>query len=82
MGKTIITYSDVIDLNHRLEEKKLNCKVHLHDACGGQSCTIEATDNSMGDAEYEKAREEIIGYFEAKRINLRFADHEKQFVIL
>ena len=40
-----ITFNEIIEVNGLLEEKGLNFKVHLRDACGKQSCWIEPLGN-------------------------------------
>ena len=40
-----ITFNEMIEVNGLLEEKGLNFKVHLRDACGKQSCWIEPLGN-------------------------------------
>ena len=41
-----ITFNEIIEVNGLLEEKGLNFKVHLRDACGKQSCWIELSTSS------------------------------------
>jgi FKBP-type peptidyl-prolyl cis-trans isomerase 2 len=82
MGKTIITFGEVIDLNHMLEEKKLYFKVHLHDACGSQSFTIEPLGNCACENHYDTMREEIEKYFEEKRISVKFSTDNLSFTVI
>jgi len=58
MGNIIITYNQIRDINHILEEKGLYFKLHLHDACGSQSFTIEAEGNPS-DENYNKMKNEV-----------------------
>lgn len=44
-----ITFNEIIEVNGLLEEKGLNFKVHLRDACGKQSCWIEPLGNCHGE---------------------------------
>ena len=38
---TIITFNEIIEVNGILEQKHLNFKLHLRDACGAQALWIE-----------------------------------------
>lgn len=38
---TIIGIQHVVAVNHQLQTNGLPAKVHLHDACGGQTLTLE-----------------------------------------
>lgn len=82
MGKTIITFSEIIDLNHMLEEKNLKFKVHLHDACGSQSFTVEPLGNSASDGLYDEMKAEVEKYFIEKRISIRFLENNLDFIVL
>ena len=44
MSKIIVTFQEVIELNHRLLEKGLSFQLHLRDACGSQSFVMEPLD--------------------------------------
>ncbi|SEW46095.1 RDAC family protein [[Clostridium] fimetarium] len=37
----IVSFNQIIELNHLLQKKELQCKVHIRDACGAQSFYIE-----------------------------------------
>ena len=49
-----ITFNEMIEVNGLLEEKGLNFKVHLRDACGKQSCWIEPLGNCACEGRYEE----------------------------
>ena len=49
-----ITFNEIIEVNGLLEEKGLNFKVHLRDACGKQSCWIEPLGNCACEGRYEE----------------------------
>ncbi len=81
MAGTIITYNEVIEINHLLEEKNLRFKLHLHDACGSQSFTVEELSSFACEGRYEEMKQEIIQYFRNKGISVSFLDNELEFVI-
>ena len=75
MAKIIVTYNEVIELNHILEEKGLSFKLHLHDTCGSQSFTMELLGNSDGQEHYVEMKLEVEKYFAEKEISIRFIDN-------
>ena len=42
----IITWDNISEVNRRIKERDLAYKVHLSDACGGQSMWIESMDKA------------------------------------
>lgn len=58
-----ITIQDVLDCNRELTEKALSFKIHLHDACGKQSCGVEALGDQAvsGNAELKSTLEAFFG---------------------
>ena len=82
MGKTIITFGEVIDLNHMLEAKNLSFRIHLHDACGSQSFTIEPTVNCACEDHYDEMKAEVEDYFNEKRISIKFSGDNLSFIVL
>lgn len=78
MGKTIVGIQEVIALNHLLEEKGLPFKIHLRDACGAQSFSLEALDEENPE-EQKLVKAEIAAYFEGIGIEISFARNELDF---
>lgn len=81
MGKFIATYNEIIDLNHSLEDKGLLFKLHLHDACGSQSFTIESTGDNRKD-QLEAMELLIREYFQEKKVFVKFIDEGLGFLII
>lgn len=79
--KKIITFNEVIELNHRLENRKLNFKVHLHDVCGSQSFSVEPLGNCACEGHYEEMQEEIKRYFEEQGIQIHFLENNLDFIV-
>ena len=57
-----ITFNEMIEVNGLLEEKGLNFKVHLRDACGKQSCWIEPLGNCACEGRYEEMYQVVEEY--------------------
>ena len=81
MGKTIFTYNEVIDLNHRIEEQGLPFKLHLHDACGSQSFSLEPLNQSVEEGSYDEVKRVISGYFEGKGFRILFSEFAPTFTV-
>lgn len=76
-----ITIQDVLDCNRELKEKALPFQIHLHDACGKQSCSIEAPENTLvkGNAELKLTLE---AFFKKRGYTLLFDDTETVFWLM
>ena len=81
MGKYIVTYNEIGDINHSLEDKGLNFKVHLHDACGSQSFTIDAMPE-YNEEQLEAMKQVVAEYFQVKDIAIKFIEDGLEFVMI
>ena len=43
----IVSFNQVIELNHLIEKKDLPFKIHIRDSCGAQSFYIEELENNI-----------------------------------
>lgn len=82
MAKMILSFQDVIELNHCLEESGLNFKVHLHDACGNQSFSVEPLGDSACEGCNEEMMKVVSEYFQKKSISIRFLENHFDFVVV
>lgn len=64
-------YDEVIAFKKYLEQ--FNAVVHFHDACGGQSFTLEQTS--------EKLRNSICEYFKKQGKTVSFAEDNINFIV-
>jgi len=78
MSGKIITFREIIELNHILENKEL--KVHLHDTCGSQSCTVEV-DDFMQTEDREAVKNVIGEYFLNQGIQTTFINENLEFIL-
>jgi hypothetical protein len=81
MARMIATYNEVIEINHLLEEDNLRFKLHLHDACGSQSFTVEVLSSCACEGKYDEMKQKITQYFMNKGVSVRFLDSNLEFVI-
>jgi hypothetical protein len=79
MAKTVVSINEVVELNRRLQGKNLPFKVHLHDACGNQSFTMEALKECNGE-ESAEMKQVVAQFFEAIRISIRFSEDGLTFI--
>ena len=74
-----ITFNEMIEVNGLLEEKGLNFKVHLRDACGKQSCWIEPLGNCACEGRYEEMYQVVEEYFRSKGQKIEFDETKLNF---
>ena len=82
MGRIIVIYDDIIEINHLLEEKGLSFKLHMRDACGSQSFWIEPLNDGLEEERYEDMQSVLKDYFAKKSIAIKFMDSKLNFVIV
>ena len=76
-----ITFNEMIEVNGLLEEKGLNFKVHLRDACGKQSCWIEPLGNCACEGRYEEMYQVVEEYFRSKGQKIEFDETKLNFLL-
>ena len=75
----IVTFREIGALNQLLQEKHLDYKIHLSDACGSQSMWIESLNNA-GDPKANTALYEVIdAFFEKMGTELEYTWDKKSF---
>ncbi|HEX3075358.1 MAG TPA: hypothetical protein VHQ24_00665 [Lachnospiraceae bacterium] len=79
MAKIVVSINEVIELNQMLQGKGLPFKVHLHDACGNQSFTMEAL-KECNSEELVEMKQVVAQFFETIRISIRFSEDGLTFV--
>ncbi|KNZ41921.1 RDAC family protein [Acetobacterium bakii] len=75
----IITWDDIIELNKKLKENNFDYKVHLSDACGGQSMWIESLGGETNPEKIELLHVLIDDYFKAMKAEVEFSWDKKSF---
>ncbi|MBK5244496.1 MAG: hypothetical protein JJE18_05655 [Eubacteriaceae bacterium] len=75
----ILTWNDIIDLNKKVKENNFDYKVHLSDACGGQSMWIEALSGKSKPEEIESLSLLIQDYFTGINAEVVFSWDKKSF---
>lgn len=77
----IISFNEIIELNHRLEDIGLHFRIHLRDACGRQSMWIEPMGNCACEGKYEDLYIELNRYFEENRCKIAYSEDKMTFWI-
>lgn len=67
----ILSLSKIPELNHRLE--KYGYKIHVHDACGGQSFSLEATAENTDN----RVLDFLEDYFSSENMKITFFGKDK-----
>lgn len=66
----IISIGEVVDVNKALQGQGVAAKVHLHDACGRQTLSLEALDE--GASTLETARSAVRAFFAERGTRIEF----------
>lgn len=78
----VISFNEIIELNHVLEENKLAFRIHLRDACGRQSMWIEPLGNCACDNRYEELYQVLNQYFLDNRYQVEYSEDKLNLWIL
>lgn len=76
----IVSMNQIIEINNQLKEKCLPYLIHLKDACGGQSFSIEVINNETQE-DKEKLHEFLEVYFTSSRMKLVYGNDQYHFTI-
>ena len=69
---TILSFQEILELNHILEENEILYRLHLKDRCGGQLIQIEKLYDCNTNDSYSKLQEVVKNYFIKMRLNVQF----------
>ena len=75
----IITWDNISEVNRRIKERDLAYKVHLSDACGGQSMWIESMDKANHFENLDDLNDLIKAYFSEIHADVEFSWDKKSF---
>jgi hypothetical protein len=75
----IITWDNISEVNRRIKEQDLAYKVHLSDACGGQSMWIESMDKANHFDNLDDLNDLIKAYFSEIHAEVEFSWDKKSF---
>ncbi|KAB1438100.1 RDAC family protein [Candidatus Galacturonibacter soehngenii] len=76
----IVSISQIIEINNQLKEKGLPYSIHLKDACGGQSFSIEVINNETQE-DKKKLVEFLDVYFTSYRMKVVYGIDQYHFTI-
>lgn len=71
--RAVVSIADVVALNEVLAGQGLAAKVHLHDACGGQSLWLELLEGAGGQ-ELAQVRSLVEDYLAGRGIRLGWSE--------
>lgn len=75
----ILTFSDIIELNKVIQESGMAYKIHMSDACGGQSFRIEVLE---GEGIDEKLYGILDEFFSGKRMTVKYNQKRTEFCLV
>ncbi|MFA9375526.1 MAG: hypothetical protein ACERKZ_02115 [Lachnotalea sp.] len=77
----IVSFNQIIELNKLLRIKDLQFKIHIKDACGGQSFYIEQLGQSDGDNRKEEMHQMIEQFFADNKMTIVYAEDKIHFTM-
>jgi len=77
----IVTFDQMIELNEMIKNLDLKFKIHLRDACGGQSFWIEPLGSDISVEENEKLYMILDSYFMKNKMKIEYADDKINFTV-
>lgn len=75
----IISWDNISEVNRRIKAQDLAYKVHLSDACGGQSMWIESMDKANRFDNLDELNDLIKAYFSEIHADVEFSWDKKSF---
>ena len=75
----IVSISEILECNRLLKGSGMEFKIHLRDACGKQSCSIESLSESNGTEQYQALYKMLEAYFGNLRFQLEYSADNKNF---
>lgn len=75
----IVSIGEILECNQLLKDNGLEFKIHLRDACGKQSCSIESLNDSNGNEQYQLLYRTLDSYFEKLRFQLEYNTQKTDF---
>lgn len=77
----IVTFDQIIELNEMIKNLDLHFKIHLRDACGGQSFWIEPLGDGSSADEYEKLYMILDAHFTKNKMTIEYAEDRINFTV-
>ena len=77
----IVSFNQIIELNHLIEKKDLQFKVHIRDACGAQSFYIEQLGESNSIQINEELYKIIDDYFKNNKMTVIYYENKHDFTV-
>lgn len=77
----IVTFDQMIELNEMIKNLELHFKIHLRDACGGQSFWIEPLGDDISADEYEKLYMILDAQFAKNKMTIIYAADKINFTV-
>lgn len=76
MRRDIVSIRDVIAANNMLEQRGSGLRVHMHDACGGQSFSLRG---DAGEKGTDADRQAVLGLMRSLGHTMEFAEDGVNF---
>lgn len=66
-----LTIQDVLDARAAIADRDLQCTLHLHDACGRQTLSLEVAENAPQET-LQQTKELLVKHFADRGVTIEF----------
>lgn len=67
----VLSIKDVLDARAAISARELQCTLHLHDACGRQTLSLEVGESAPQET-LRQTREFLVEFFAARGVSIEF----------
>lgn len=69
----VLSIQDVLDARAAIANRSLPCTLHLHDACGRQTLSLEV-DKAAPQGTLHQTQELLVEFFAARHVSIEFCE--------
>ena len=70
-----LSIQDVLDARGAIAGRGLDCTLHMHDACGRQTFSLELGNDASGET-LQQTQELLVEFFAARGVSIEFNSHD------
>lgn len=70
-----LSVQDVLDARAAMADRNLECTLHLHDACGRQTLSLEVGEDAP-QGTLQQTRELLVEFFAARGVSIEFNSYD------
>jgi hypothetical protein len=77
----IVTFDQIIEVNELLKQKNSRFKLHIRDACAGQSFWIEPLEEFLEESQFQELYKTLEEYFTQKKMTIVYTEDKHDFTV-